>query len=459
MKMKKLSYKIFITVFAMILVLPTVVQLIAGEAANKSEFENRNLAEFPKLSAATYKTFSEDFNTWYDDHLPLRNQLIFMNASVDYHVFKDSPSDTVVLGKNNWLFYGEDVAHCLGRDELSEGQINDIVRKVKNAKNVLKSQGMDFVLYIVPDKGRVYTEYVPDYVNKYRAQENSTDALLLALKKACEEDSELKVIFPYDEISAYKDDNPAQTLYGKCDTHWNTMGAYIGAEGFLKAVGESIPPLKDQSIIETRTSNYDLTGVIYTYVSGDTEYAVDYELTDYSKNNLDEVNGFEYIPFTPDESKKNIFISRDSFALAMSDFVAPLFNDSTWVHHDFFDENQVFEKHNDIYAYECIERNCYKMLDWDISAFSEEEEEVGDIRKIKLSALVPQTEDLFMYVVESHNDENGQPVSNVITESFRSLSEGVEFEEPVSQSGVATVIVLNSSGKEIENRDIRYGNQ
>ena len=101
--------------FALMLLGPGAVYFFARPYLNTENTENRQLAEMPALSfdglkglADSLQAFPSLFNSFYNDHVPFRSQLIELNSVMSVELFGDSASDSVVLGKDNWLFYTDE---------------------------------------------------------------------------------------------------------------------------------------------------------------------------------------------------------------------------------------------------------------------------------------------------------------------------------------------------------------
>ena len=449
---KNVKYITLIVAFVIVLVFPTVLYALVGKKLDNVNYEQRTMAQRPSLTSENLRDFSKEFEAYYSDNMPFRNQFIRLNATFDYHAFKDAPSDIVVLGKKEWLFYNEDIDNMLDVNQVSEGQINQITKNLINAQSVLANQGIDMMLYIVPDKARVYKEFVPDYIVNRMPEENSVITLMKAL---AENAPQVKVVFPYDTIMEYKNANPDITLYGRCDTHWNTVGAYLGAEDFLKGLDVQIPSIETQTITMEESKNYDLTGILNTKVRGAKDYSIEADVTGYAKDDLRDVNGFKYTSYdVSNEGKKDLFVSRDSFALALSDFIAPAYNNSTWVHHEFFDQSQVFEAMPDVYVYECIERNVNLLYDWQISFVDVEETVDGVSRILNISPAVPKTENRYVFV-KKYEVADGNAGEGIDVISAEPLADGSKVVLEDGKSYLVCIIISDDKFNILESRDYK----
>ena len=105
---------------------------------------------------------------YYRDHLPFREQLIGLYARVNRALFdRDSSVTTVAFGKDGWFFHnnvndGDPIATYRGEDTLTTDELRQIVSNLRRTRDNLKAQGIEFALFIAPNKERVYSEYMPD---------------------------------------------------------------------------------------------------------------------------------------------------------------------------------------------------------------------------------------------------------------------------------------------------------
>ena len=100
---KSLQIGYLITIFLIFFVPGLLFVSGKGKSASDTE-ENRTLSAMPKLEISTYRVFPTQFEDYFNDHLPLKDQLVFANSYLDYRFFHSSSSDQVVVGKNGWLF-------------------------------------------------------------------------------------------------------------------------------------------------------------------------------------------------------------------------------------------------------------------------------------------------------------------------------------------------------------------
>lgn len=105
--MKKTVQIIYICIFVVFLAAPVLFFKLGGsKLVDSSNSENRTLSEMPSLemSRESIESFADSFESFFNDHLPFRNQLVTLGGLADYDVFHDTNSDSVIIGKKGGSF-------------------------------------------------------------------------------------------------------------------------------------------------------------------------------------------------------------------------------------------------------------------------------------------------------------------------------------------------------------------
>lgn len=354
--MKSNKSMIWIISFIFMMVFPTFIYSFLGKYVDSDNHENRNIESKPTLTVENYNTFSKDYEAYYNDNLPFRNQLIGINNSIDYYIFRKSTNENVCIGKDGWLFYcnnsdGNPVEQSLGWWNFTDSELEIIAENLLSTKSVLESRGIEFILFIAPNKETIYLEELPDYYT-IKNQYTATDCLVDYLR----ENTDIRVIYPKDELLTYKSRKDDLFLYHKLDTHWNYAGAYIGAWCLAKELGIEMPSLDEISMIPISSSRGDLTDMLNITISnGD----VDYKNNGINESGTETVKrdfSTEFIYYTPGADQRKLFVCRDSFSTAMAPIMATQFENSLWVHTNQFDQEQIFDYDADVFVLEVAER-------------------------------------------------------------------------------------------------------
>lgn len=176
---------------------------------------------------------------WYeefDQHFPFRGALIhaYARTSLAMHV---SPSPTVILGRDGWLYYADDSAldDYISASPMSAADLSGWRDAIVHTRDALRAMGIAYVFMIAPDKHVIYPEHLPPTIHQIGHQsrlEQLTDYLRQTTDVAV-----VDVRTPLLEAKAH------EQVYFLTDTHWNDTGAYIAYKTVLGAAARQIPSL------------------------------------------------------------------------------------------------------------------------------------------------------------------------------------------------------------------------
>ena len=348
---------IWIAVFAVIIGTPHLSYILFYNFLDHTNYENRDMKAKPVFSVKDIESYPEQFEAYYEDVLPYRNQLIQLNSRVDYYIFKQSSSTDVLLGRDGWLFFcepgmGNPLEQSLGYWHFSEEQLQTIAQNMMETQQALADQGVEFVLFIAPNKESVYMEYIPDY---YRCVDSYTSTMQLV--DYLREHTDIMVVWPYEAMLRSKETSPDVILYRLLDTHWNNVGAYIGAACLAEGLGMTLPPLNLLGLQEQHVSRGDLADMInLSFKNKD----LDYELNGYSKL-YTENKVWEYydkiVYQTEGAPGGSLVMCGDSFRVALAPYAATLFEESYFIDHNHFAADMISEYDADVFVLETVERH------------------------------------------------------------------------------------------------------
>ena len=354
--------KIWIVTFFVVICGAHLIWFAMKDRFGGENYENRTAAERPSFSFAQAEEFPAAYEAYYNDHLPFRDQLIRLGSGIEYYIFKGSSNQNVIRGREEWLFYNSSlddnpIEAYKGMALFTEEELARIADNLTHTQTVLAAQGTEFVLFIAPNKERIYAEHMPAYygapAENYRAKQ---------LTEYLRENTDIRVVYPYEELMEAKEQSPRR-LYYRLDTHWNYIGAYVGCAALAKELGVSMPELSGLTVTETEPTICDLADMINLRALLNTD--PDYVLSGYDQHGLvtdrHELTGVYAYHCTGADPRK-LFMVRDSFADAMDDFLASQFDKSVMVHYSSYSHEQALAENADIYVYETVERRVGELL-------------------------------------------------------------------------------------------------
>lgn len=192
-------------------------------------------------------SFLKDTATWFSDHFFLRQELISLNNRVSAVLFQTSGEDSVILGKDGWLYFDSTLDDYTGQNGMTDKELSAAAHNLELMAQYCREQGKDFVFIIAPNKNSLYPEFMPDY--GVVSAEHDAQKLLSRLENT-------PVI---DLFTAYG--NQKEILYFKTDSHWNSKGAALAADLINQCFGKG-----SDYFNASYSYTDDYTGDLYTMI-------------------------------------------------------------------------------------------------------------------------------------------------------------------------------------------------
>lgn len=321
-------------------VLPAIVLLggvFTGFLANcfySNEFllDNRSLKTKPT-------TFSRDFSRQYEDYFndtfAGRKRLIKKYGKIQYALGMDS--GYTINGLNGWSFYdsakvpdGYTLIDYYGAVHFNENELKTIVSGMKRAKDFYASRGIDYMVIVAPNKEGLYSEFMPERMQRERVSDVSrTDAAI----EYVQANSDVRIINFREALEKAKKNLPYEVYFFK-DSHWNEIGAYVAYAEMgqqLKGIGYEIDvPALTADMITQRGEHVSDLGV---WLDKDRNFDVPYKQDIEIINEKDDDNGFFQVWRNPRAAnKKTCLMIRDSFGVPLIRLLSRDFERCVFVH-------------------------------------------------------------------------------------------------------------------------------
>lgn len=277
--------------------------------------ENKAMAEKPKLmteEGKANKAFFQDFESYFNEHIALRNQLLYSDAMIQSKLFQESNVSGVIRGTDGWLYYSSTLNDYLGTDVLSERQLHNLAHNFRLIQNYVEAQGKEFVLMIAPNKNTLYGDNMPYYKSYVVKQEHSAVLLGSILEQQNVNYLDLFKLFEEQE----------EVLYLKRDSHWNMKGANLAYNGIMDSLNLPHEDYSDKEPILVNNEKGDLNKMLYSFY-GEPEQNYDYNLTQeyvYTSNEKD-VEG-RWLITENQTGTGTLLMFRDSFGNTLIPFLS-----------------------------------------------------------------------------------------------------------------------------------------
>lgn len=247
---------VYTALFLILCMIPSVGLFCYREPVST---ENRTLAELPELQTEEgwNRDYLKELGAYFQDHFAFRREMVTANAQIMAKGFGVSANDSVIAGKNHWLYYKDSLEDYQGVELMSRRQLFQVAHTLAMIQSYAGEKGVDFVFTIAPNKNSLYGENMPYYYSAYRNDTNNYARLQPFLKSEGVHYADL--FQPLKE----KGEEENRILYHKGDSHWNNQGAAIAAEVLLQSLDRSHVSYEDRDYIIRKDYEGDLDAMLF----------------------------------------------------------------------------------------------------------------------------------------------------------------------------------------------------
>jgi hypothetical protein len=232
---------VLIALFMMMLWLPTLDTFFHIDLATLPR-ENRSLAQFPefKPGLGSLKAYVAGLEACFNDHFGWRNRLIHWHKRWELGLFpeKRGGSPGVIIGRDGWLFLKTEgmIEHYRGVLQFAPQALLDWQALLEYRRDWLAQRGIKYIFVVAPDKQSVYSEQLPDWLNKVQP-DTKLDQLIAHMHAH----STVEVL---DLRPALRDARRIAPTYYKTDNHWNFFGSFVAYQEIVKSLSKQQPGLE-----------------------------------------------------------------------------------------------------------------------------------------------------------------------------------------------------------------------
>ena len=356
--MKKYLEIVFLSIVMLMLCGMYISYPLIGKYSDRINHENHTLTKFDDIVNATFVTKTAVMEEYIDDHIPYKNFWTRLNNYIDYYVFRNFDSDSVLLGKDDWLFYKKDLCiedyRKIVSNNVEEEQL--LIDTIDLFSECCKRKKIEPYILITPNKETIYGDLkMPKYVKV-----DGTESRCEILKRQIIDSCDTNVIFPEMELKGYA--NEGVQVYKKYDTHWNMIGAYIGTEELFNSMGEHLPDFENMTVVQGGYMSGDLANMVSMGNIFDDD--INYHLEEYESDGYQVVDSrqeeyLNYVYAVADNPicNKTIMCIGDSFLEMMEPYVASYYSKSYFFHRANYEDGFISEIKPDIVVVTATERS------------------------------------------------------------------------------------------------------
>ena len=185
--------------------------------------------ERPKFDFDSYRsgTYAKQEEAYLSQHFGFREPVVRLYNQYLWDCYKKTYAHDVVAGKNGWLYYPQSVEDYYGtvlyhwHHSANEARqfLQNEIKYLDWVRTLLKENGIELMVFIAPEKGFLYPEYLPERqydTSSFNAREYF-DEQLTALD------------FPHIEMTRWfqqMKDTANHLLIPQTGGHWNFSSVY-----------------------------------------------------------------------------------------------------------------------------------------------------------------------------------------------------------------------------------------
>lgn len=352
--------------FALLISVPPLVSAWHPElASNLAALELRSAATLPKrpTNLAEAQVYPARLESWINDRFTPRHYLVLLNTLVSVKLLGHSTSPSVAIGQNGWLYYrgDNDFEQARRLVRFTPDQVDRWIDVMERRQAWLAERGIPMLTVVVPNKGRVYPEFLPKWATVF-AEPTYLDQIIDRLR---ERNSNLNLLDLTPGLLRLKS---RMQIFLKQDTHWTVEAGYEG--GYLPIM-DKLKPLVDNirptsrdawlyKIADRDGANLDLARMLgLGAVASETEMTLSarsYHLVSSTQQPFGNQPLHRLISSLKDTPKVLFF--RDSFTVTMMPFLHETFGETVFYEHRgmHFNRAVIEAEKPDVVVYQFVER-------------------------------------------------------------------------------------------------------
>lgn len=310
--------------------------------------------EKAELKSTGYTQMAENFDDYFGKSFGFRDRLVNINNSIKYNIFKQSGEQSVIAGRDGWLFYERALHDYTGEDVMTREDAVKAAAVIKEMSDYAKECGTKLIFVSAPNKMEIYGEYMPYYYLE-NTSDGNYELLMDELSRTDVNYVDLKKV-----MKEAKENSPVQ-IYHKEDSHWNNLGAAYAYKAIMQAAG--IDVFDYTTLDYTAENNFD--GDLYSMLfpkgeHKDEQIMLDMEKDFYYTSNYRSDDDL-VIETANDNAKGSALVYRDSFGNALYQYFAEDFGTARFTRAVPYDLTGIGEY--DVVVIELVERNLANLVD------------------------------------------------------------------------------------------------
>lgn len=309
---------------------------------------NETRAAAPSLRTASGGVnwqFPAEAAAYFESRFFLRQELISGRSKLLAGLLGSSPDESVIVGSQGWLYYGETLDDYTGAALLSQRELFAAARNLALLQDHCSARGVNLLFTAAPNKNALYPEHMPRSLPRAQTSNAAELYRLLAAEGVA-----------YLDLHQLLGSQPDQ-LYFAHDSHWTSQGAALAADGINRCLGRESHYA--QGPIQETAHDGDLYAMLYPAIPDkECDRAYGNMLT-YSYEGASRADSITLR--THGQGQGRLLCYRDSFGNLLHPYLADSFAEARFSRSTTYDLSGL--EAGDCLVIELVERNLDYLLD------------------------------------------------------------------------------------------------
>jgi len=161
-----------------------------------------------------------------------RPDFVRINNQMDYSLFGDLHANSVIVGKEEYLYEHNYIKAYYGTDFVGDSTVISKVDKLKFIQSVLENKGKKLCIVFAPGKASYFPEYIPEHLQKDHIGRTNYKSYVEYINQTN---------IPFLDFQDWFLENKSTTeypLYSKGGIHWSRYGEILVTDSITKYIGE-----------------------------------------------------------------------------------------------------------------------------------------------------------------------------------------------------------------------------
>ena len=318
--MKKIICGLFVAFCVAVCLIPSLGMIVRPTTEPVGNERRAKAPDAVKKDGSPNFSYLTELGGYYEKSFAFRPEMISADAAVQAGVFQSSSVDTVITGTDSWLYYTSSADDYLGRNTLSESEINGVIHNLGIIQRYSQAHGARFLFTVAPNKNTLYPDHMPYYYGLRVSDVHNRDLLRQALAG-----TDIAYCDLFAPLSSQ-----SETLYFRRDSHWNNKGALLAYNEVMNALGKEHDNYSAAEVTRKKDFVGDLSKMVYPR-GGEAEYNYYYG----AENAYGYVTDTQSVEDTLIKTQNpnaagTLYMYRDSFGNALVPFFASAYGNASF---------------------------------------------------------------------------------------------------------------------------------